>query len=327
MNQKNLQKNKINAEVTKEKEVIPIFFATDDNYIPFLAVSIKSLLDNASKQYNYKIYVLNKGLNDESKTKLRKLETENSKIYFVNLSKYIEKIRERLYGTLRDYYTESIFYRLFIATLYPEYKKAIYLDCDIVVVDDISKMYNTKLENNIVGACTDDVINSRAEFRDYATYAVGVPYNDYFNSGVLLINLDEYRKENIKERFIYLLYKYNFETLCPDQDYLNVLCKGKVCKMDKNWNRMPIDPNVEGKIHIIHYNNFRKPWLYDDVMFGDIFWEYAKKTDYYEDILKIKNSFTPEMDKQKTKGAEKLSSEAVRLASSDKSFRKVLQKD
>lgn len=310
-----------------EKPIIPIFFASDDNYVPFLAVSIKSLLDNASNDYNYKIHILCEGLSEESMARLSRLSTDNSVIDFVDLSPYVERIRERLQSTLRDYYTESIFYRLFIATLYPEYHKAIYLDCDIVVVDDISQMYNMDIGDNIVGACTDDVINYEPNFRRYAGDAVGVPSPDYFNSGVLLINLDAFRENKIKERFIYLLCKYNFATAAPDQDYLNVLCKGKVFHMDKNWDRMPIDPVVVDKVHLIHYNNFKKPWYYDDVMFGDIFWEYAKKTEYYEEILDIKKNFTPEMHEKKMKGGENLMALVLKILDSDTTFKKVLQGD
>ena len=108
------------------KNEIPIFFSTDDNYVPFLAVSIKSLLDNASREYFYNIHILTDGITEENKNELQKNMSENSKLIFDDVSPYVARIKERLDATLRDYYTASIFYRLFIAALYPEYKKAIY---------------------------------------------------------------------------------------------------------------------------------------------------------------------------------------------------------
>jgi len=180
----------------KPLKTIPIFFAADDNYVPFLAVSIKSMLDNASKYYFYNIYILTEGISIENQKRLEKYQTQNSKIHFVELSSYITKIKDRLASTLRDYYTESIFYRIFIAALHPELKKAIYLDCDIVVLGDISKLYNTNLGDNILGAVTDDVISGNEDFKIYAKYAVGVDHTQYFNSGVLVMNLEEYRKQN-----------------------------------------------------------------------------------------------------------------------------------
>ena len=188
---------------TNEKPIIPIFFASDDNYVPFMAVAIKSLLENASKEYFYNIHILNTGINEDNQKRLHELETPNSKIYFKDLTENVIKIRDRLDATLRDYYTESIFYRIFIAALYPEYKKVIYLDGDIVVLDDISKMYNIDLEGNIFGVITDDVINTTPQFVTYAKEGVGV--DNYFNSGVLLMDLDEYRKAKVQERFVYLL--------------------------------------------------------------------------------------------------------------------------
>lgn len=316
---------KIKLHEKKLKE-IPIFFASDDNYVPFLAVSIKSLLDNASKFYFYNIHVLTEGISEENKKRLKNYETQNSKINFIELSTYITKIKDRLTTTLRDYYTESIFYRIFIASLCPHYKKAIYLDCDIVVLGDISQFYNINIDNHILGAVTDDVISGNEDFRIYAKYAVGVDHTQYFNSGVLLMNLEEYRNQKIQERFVYLLIKHNFETAAPDQDYLNVLCKGKVKYLDKGWDKMSTDRNFDGKLNLIHYNNFRKPWYYDDVPYEEYFWEYAKKTDFYEDILKIKNSFTAEMDKAKTDGAINLVNMTKQIVDSEKNFYKVLNK-
>ncbi len=313
--------------LNKPLKTIPVFFAADDNYVPFLAVSIKSMLDNASKYYFYDIYILTEGISKANQKRLEKYQTQNSKIHFVELSSYITKIKDRLASTLRDYYTESIFYRIFIAALHPELKKAIYLDCDIIVLGDISKLYNTNLGDNILGAVTDDVISGNEDFKVYAKYAVGVDHTEYFNSGVLIMNLEQYRKQKIQERFVYLLIKHNFETAAPDQDYLNVLCHGKVKYLDKGWDKMSTDTNFDGKLNLIHYNNFRKPWYYDDVPYEEYFWEYAKKTDFYEDILKIKNSFTPEMDKAKVEGAIGLVEMTKRIVASDKNFYKTLKKN
>ena len=73
-----------------------------------------------------------------------------------------------------------------------------------------------------------------------------------------------------------------------------------------------------------HYNNFRKPWYYDDVPYGRYFWEYAPKTNYYDRIMEIKNGFTQEMADKHIKGAEGLVAQTIRIIASDKNFRKVL---
>lgn len=307
-----------------KRETIPVFFATDDNYVPFLAVAIKSLLENASQEYFYNIHVLTDGLTNESITKLRKNMSSNSRLIIDTMNACVEDIESNLNESLRDYYTISIFYRLFIAKLYPEYHKAIYLDCDLVVIGDISKLYNTDTEGNIFGVVVDDVIASNPQFREYARLGVGVDDKKYFNSGMLLMDLDKYREEDILNKFLHLLLTYNFETAAPDQDYLNVLCKDKVKYLERGWDRMSTDENYDGELYIIHYNNFRKPWYYDDVPYGRYFWEYATKTNYYDRIMEIKNGFTQEMADKHIKGAEGLVAQTIRIIASDKNFRKVL---
>lgn len=307
-----------------KREIIPVFFATDDNYVPFLAVAIKSLLENASQEYFYNIHILTDGLTNESITKLRKNMSSNSRLIIDTMNACIEDIESNLNASLRDYYTISIFYRLFIAKLYPEYHKAIYLDCDLVVIGDISKLYNTDTEGNIFGVVVDDVIASNLQFREYARLGVGVDDKKYFNSGMLLMDLDKYREEDILNKFLHLLLTYNFETAAPDQDYLNVLCKDKVKYLERGWDRMSTDENYDGELYIIHYNNFRKPWYYDDVPYGRYFWEYAPKTNYYDRIMEIKNGFTQEMADKHIKGAEGLVAQTIRIIASDKNFRKVL---
>lgn len=314
----------MNNLTNETKKIIPIFFATDDNYVPFLAVSIKSLLDNASKDYFYNIHVLTDGISEANQEKLKGNMSANSKLIFDDVSNHVAKIKSRLDATLRDYYTASIFYRLFIAALYPEYKKAIYLDCDITVVGDISKMYEIDLGDNIFGVVPDDVIAGLEQFKIYAREGVGVDDEKYFNSGVLLMNLEKYRQEQIKEKFVYYLVKYNFETAAPDQDYLNALCKNKVKYIERGWDRMSTDENYDGELYIIHYNNFRKPWYYDNVPYEKYFWEYAKRTNYYDYIKGLKETFTPEMAEKHIRGAEDLVEQTIRIINSDKNFKKIL---
>ena len=119
-------------------EVIPIFFAVDDEYIPFLAVAISSLIENSSKNYYYSIKILYTNIREENKKKISKYETENVKIEFVDLNYYIEEVKDKLYT--RDYYSKTTYFRLFIPNLYPQYNKVLYLDSDVVVLGDISKL-------------------------------------------------------------------------------------------------------------------------------------------------------------------------------------------
>ena len=127
-----------------KKTIIPIFFAVDDGYAPFLGVTLESMFEKASKNYFYNIHVLNNGINDEYKEMLMKYQNSDyCKIDFVNVNERINAITEL---HTRDYYTNAIYYRLFIADLFPEYDKALYLDADIIILDDISKQVNEDIE-------------------------------------------------------------------------------------------------------------------------------------------------------------------------------------
>lgn len=308
---------------------IPVFFSSDDNYVPFLAVAITSLLENASKEYNYDIIILNTGINKENKKKIEKLKNNNANIKFVDVKHKIENIVGKLESRLRDYYSLSIYYRLFIPSMFPEYKKAIYLDADITLIDDISKLYNEDIEGYLVGAISDEVISTDERFAIYTTEALGIEPKYYFNSGVLLMNLEEFKKQKIEEKFIYLLEKYNFDVVAPDQDYLNVLCKGKVKYIDRGWDRMPnVDDSFDDdNLHLIHYNMFAKPWKYDNVLYQEHFWKYAQMTEFLEKINSFKELQSEEMIKRDNEGALKLLENSYNIAKSEFNFKNIFERD
>ena len=309
-------------------DVIPIFFAIDDGYVPFLAVALESLIENSSKQYYYSIKVLYTNISEENKKKINKYKRENVNIEFVDLNYYIEKVKDKLYT--RDYYTNTTYFRLFIANLYPQYNKAIYLDSDIVVLGDIAELYNQDIGDNLVAAAPDDVIQTIKVFQEYAEKVVGVAdYRNYFNAGILLMNLDEFRKFDFQDKFLYLLETIKF-TVAQDQDYLNRLCKGKVKIIDKAWDKMPVanDDFDDKDLKIIHYNLADKPWHYDNIRYKDYFWKYAKKTEYYNEICKIKENYSEEerfKDMQQFKTLKDLAQKEADCVGDDRNCRREVQ--
>lgn len=275
---------------------IPVFFAVDNGYIPFLSVALRSLIDNTSKENIYAIKILYTNVTEENKIKIKKYETENISIEFVDLNKQLEEIKEKLYT--RNYFSNTTYYRLFIPELYPEYDKAVYIDSDTVCLSDIAELYNTDMGDNLIAGIPDGVIQAIDIFKDYVERVVGVAdYNNYFNAGVIVMNLKELRDYKFEEKFIYMLEKIKFE-VAQDQDYLNRLCKGRVKILDYSWNRMPVMGKTEGKINLIHYNLGAKPWYFDNVVYQEYFWEYAKKTGFYNEIKELGTKYTDE-DKEK----------------------------
>ena len=280
----------------KNKNIIPVFFAVDDGYIPFLGIALKSLIDNASDENKYQIKILYTNVSSENIKRIKKYEKENINIEFVDLNKQLEDIKEKLYT--RNYFSNTTYYRLFIPELYPEYKNAIYIDSDTICLTDIANLYNIDMENNLIAGVPDGAIQAIDVFKDYVERVVGVSdYNNYFNAGIIVMNLEELRKYKFQDKFIYMLGKVRFE-VAQDQDYMNRLCKGRVKLLDFSWNRMPIMGKQSGDINIIHYNLGAKPWYFDDVLYQEYFWKYAEKTDFYNEIKEIGAKYT-EADKEK----------------------------
>ena len=135
---------------------IPIFFSTDDNYIQFLDIAIKSLIENASKEYKYRIIVLNTGLNEDNVSKVMQNEKEGFKIDFIDISEELEKIKSRLKNVY--HFSVVTYYRIFISSLFPQYDKVLYLDCDLVVLGDVSELYHIDLGDNILGAASEQFV-------------------------------------------------------------------------------------------------------------------------------------------------------------------------
>ncbi len=304
------------------KITVPVFFSTDENYVPFLAVAVRSLIDNSSKNNEYELYVLNSDLSNESKEKLSAMQTENVKINFVDVKERLSLLGNGL--NLRDYYTISIYYRLFIPSMFPELSRAIYLDCDIVVLDDIAKLYDTEMGNMLLGVVSDQVVNSFGLFRDYVEDVVGVKWENYFNSGMLLMNLDALRAAAIEERFLEIFNRYQFRTVAPDQDYLNYLCRDRVMYLDRSWNVMWSKEKYDGALRIVHYNMFRKPWIYADVPFGDHFWQYAEKTEFADKIHSMRARFAFVQRIRDRVGMKGMFKTCRSIAQTDNTFRKVL---
>lgn len=275
------------------KQILPVFYSCDERYVPFLAVSIRSLIDNAvDDNTDYRVCVLNTGIPEEAVQRVRNMATDRVRIDFLDVASAVAPVVRHF--SLRDYYTFSIYYRLFIPSLFPQYDKVLYIDCDTVLDDDVEKLYRTDLGNNLVAAVPDTIVRDDPALQDYVRLAVGVMPDGYFNSGVMLMNLRAFRRFDIEGQFVRLISRYHFPTVAPDQDYLNYLCNGLVTYLPDSWNRMFSERPFADRPHLIHYNMFMKPWLYDHVPNGDRFWHYAERTDFLDALREIRRACPPD---------------------------------
>lgn len=273
--------------------IIPVFYACDDNFVKFSIVSITSMMEHASKDFQYKIYVLHTNITENMKEKIYSLSNENFEFIFYDMTSTLGSVSKKL--PLRDYYSKTTYFRIFIANIFPEYHKAIYIDSDTIVAGDISKLYITDIEDHYLGACHEQVMVQVNEYGTYVETVLGISRHNYFNAGLLLINCEQFRLHSVLDKFMSLLQFYNF-AVTQDEDYLNVICKDRVFWLDQTWNTEVFGniPYPIEEANIIHYIMVNKPWHYRDCRFGDIFWHYAEKTEVYSEITAILEAYTEE---------------------------------
>ena len=240
-----------------EKE-LNICIASDDNYAEHMHVAIFSLIYNLNKDYTCNVYILDWWITDKKIKSIRGMESKylNLKIYFILMD--WEK-----YSKLPVLYhlTKEMYYRIEIPNLFKNIKKMIYLDCDVIVNQDLSKILSYDIENYAIGAPDD--------FWSYNAYKniLNIPWEyNYFNSGMLLMNLTYRRDNNISEQIFDYINNNSKWLVTWDQDAINAVCYDKRYKLPLKYNAtalafQPINWNFPSKEYheakcnpvVIHY--------------------------------------------------------------------------
>lgn len=295
-----------------QNEIIPIFYACDERFLKYCVVSLHSLVQNASPDREYRVYILHTDISDAAKKQHAIPLPKNVTLIYEDVSEYLHSIAHKL--PLRDYYSKTTYFRLFIADMHPEYQKTLYIDADTIVTGDVSRLFDTDLKDNYLGACHEQAMVQVKEYGDYVEQCVGVSRHAYFNAGVLLLNCVAFREHLLLYRFISLLSEYNF-VVTQDEDYLNLICKDRVLFLDQRWNTEVFGeiPYPIEEAHILHYIMFNKPWHYPECPCGDVFFRYAAETPVYETLLQERDAYSAEERKRDMLGYERL----LRLARSE----------
>jgi lipopolysaccharide biosynthesis glycosyltransferase len=273
--------------------------AADNNYAMPLAVTVRSALANLKSNRKIALFILDGGISKSNKKKIIKsLQSEKLDISWIQVDETQLKN-----PVLTRHITVASYYRLLITEfLPPEFDKAIYLDTDMVVKGNLEELWNIPLEDNYLLAVQDDVqlyISMCDGLRkDYNLGSVS-DYK-YFNAGLLVINLEKWRKENIGVKVIEYI-EQNRKYLINDQDGLNAILVGKWGEIHPRWNQMPRiydylswkeSPHTEDiyeellhKPYIIHFTNSPKPWyagLKAECRHPkkDLFFQYLDMTDW-----------------------------------------------
>jgi lipopolysaccharide biosynthesis glycosyltransferase len=247
------------------KDTIPVVASSDDNYAAPLSVMFVSLLENTSSPELIHFFVIDGGISELKKSLLKAdAKTYGSQVTFLN-------VNNEAYASFptKAHISAPAYYRISIPELFDaSVEKAIYLDCDLIIKQDIQTLWGFELEEYPVAAIEN--ISS-------STYkASGLKQCDYFNSGVMLINLKAWRERGISEK-VREFKKNHPELICTnDQCALNGVFKGQ-------WKRLPLSWNMQSGLYrhspqvdrllksetdealwepaIIHYIGWSKPWI------------------------------------------------------------------
>lgn len=243
-----------------------IALCTDENFsIPAL-VCITSIFEN-NKDEDCHVYVLTDGLSDSARNKFSKL----AEVYCLGIE--IIDIDRHIYDGLivNERFPISMYYRFLLPEMLPDENKILYLDCDIIVRHSLKKLYDTSLDGKALAAvvaqsCDDIVWTNQLKLN-----------SPYFNSGVILMNLNYWRQNNSFNKLISWVANNPDKCMLPDQNALNVIFDGYVEYLDYTYNYQEAWFNIEStKIHyskwntikeigkdpiIIHYCEAEKPWF------------------------------------------------------------------
>lgn len=273
---------------------IDIFFAVDHTFIQHLCVSLVSIIKNASNDDDLYFYILTTDIMQNDINRINKLKDKKIfNIEFINVdnSQFIN------FSSPSYINSSSTFFRYIIPSIKPKLKKALYLDCDIVVKSSLAELFSTDLGDNYIAgvedchpACTTAKLNPLFCLKD-----------PYLNAGVLLFNCQKMREDNIEQKCFDLTQKLNTKTyLGADQDVLNILCAHKKLVLPPKFNLLSAFfedyiiseytneaiENAKSSPVIIHYSGKAKPWLLTDFPLRTNHWEYfryLRQTPFYDE--------------------------------------------
>ena len=319
--------NILKKGIAMNEKTIPIFYAIDDGFAKYAVVSLYSMIKNASTEYKYCVKILCTEIAQKIKDNILDLQNDNFEVEFYDVSEYLKEFNKRL--PLRHYYSKTTYYRFFIAEMFPEIDKAIYIDSDTIIQGDISQLYTTDIGECYVGACHEQAM---AQFDIYGTYCeevVGVSRHNFFNAGLMVINCRQFRSNKVLDRFIYHLGEYEF-IVTQDEDYLNLICKDHVYYLDQRWNTELTDGleyDYDYKdAYMLHFIMVNKPWHYEKCRGADIYWTYARETAVYDDLLKELNDYTDNERLRDLESSKSLAKMAEEEIAREDNYQKMLEK-
>lgn len=251
-------------------KIIPIFFAFDNNYVEPAAVAFYSLLNKAKPDIFYEMYVLHADITAEKQKLLTDIVQKcgNAKLNFVSTHGFGKELFANgsfSSGHSNSTFTADTLIRCFGAKFFPQYDRIIYSDVDIIIVDDISELYEVDLSDKyIAGVRSPFSLYNRDELSHLSPEHYEMLHDKYIAGGIWVMNLKKIREDNLESRMIEIAHDETIVKRWNDQDIVNIACGGKVGFLPLNYISYPylIDllKNPEFK------SNYSREELYDSII-------------------------------------------------------------
>ena len=310
-------------------DAVPVILCSDDNYFPYVAAAVQSLLDNRDPATSYDIVLLTAGeAAEENRSRLAAIVEgrPGASLRFFSLAARADRCRELF---LSHHITAAAYYRLMIPEIFQNYRRVIYLDCDMVVLKDLKPLYEADLEGRAIGAVSDVAAASA-----FSKKEDGVPDRryafTYVNSGMLVLDVAKCLEVDGKKSLISMAAENDYPR--HDQDVINVAFDGNIKLLPQIWNvqgsiRTKGEPSPEFKNFlaeyrraiadpaILHYTK-DKPGTSLNAYRADLFWRYISKTQFFDLMAEQALNYKPE---PRYRGWEKLFS--AKNAGNDKVLR------
>lgn len=234
-----------------------VVFTIDNNYPVYTLLTINSILLNNKSKSEYTFWIVENNISNINKKIMKNfVNSRHQKINFININTNNIDDGKNLYKATpwSGHVTRIGTARLYIPELLDKESKALYLDSDLLVISDLNELYQTDISGYGVALCKDTIERYRKKIQYTGP--------TYYNSGVILMNLDYLRKMNATQKMIN--YIKNNNLFYPDQDSINTVLRKHIKPLNQKWNNQTSElghPFVSIKNGgIIHYIGSVKPW-------------------------------------------------------------------
>ena len=295
----------------KSKDKVVVVFSANDKYSPYLATVMQSVIAHTDKNREYELIALHTSISAKNRALIGSLSAElpHVDIRFIDLSEEMNN-KSFFVGGKKDLTVETYF-RLFIPKILgEEYKKVVYLDCDMIVLADIAELFDTDIHDKLFASAADYCAIGKYYMQDREQ--VDYWHNklrlknieEYFCAGMLVMNLEKLRDIGTG-KIVALAAGYEWKK--HDQDVLNYLGNGKTLMLHPAWDVLKAFDEVqylpkhimdkvkeaEKNPKIVHYSSSYKPWNTGFIDRFEYFWQYASQTPYFYEMVRKLNDERP----------------------------------